>query len=150
MNWLNSSGEPPTKSEPISASRCVMSGNLSTLSISLFNLAMMYLGTAAGARTPYHAVASKFGTPDSLTVGTSGSSVERFALVIASARSLLLFTSAIRSSVDFTGSDGDTTSTKGTEATWITGAKSVAGSYGNLENSVTLIARGPLVPIRRV
>src|SRR5688572_27321756 len=45
-------------------------------------------GVAAGASTPYHVVNEYPGTPASATVGTSGTTDERFALVTASARTL--------------------------------------------------------------
>src|SRR4029079_7266367 len=157
----------------------------------------MGLGVPAGARTPNHDDASNPGSPDSASVGTSGSAAERSALVTASARNLpalmnesddgrlsninctcppirsvsagllplygtcvistpvivlnsspdrwidvplpddaklslpgFAFAYAISSCTDLNGNDGLTTSTFGTPATRITGAKSLTWSYG--------------------
>src|SRR6266404_2195842 len=48
------------------------------------SFAMMGLGVAAGASTPYQTITSKPGRPDSATVGRSGISEERLKLVTAS------------------------------------------------------------------
>src|SRR6218665_1427364 len=48
----------------------------------------MPTGKRAGANTAHHAVGSKWGQPDSLTVGPTGNSGERCRLVSASALSL--------------------------------------------------------------
>ena len=52
--------------------------------ISAFNRETMAAGSPAGPTTPTHAVASIPGKPDSASVGTSGKSAMRFALVTAS------------------------------------------------------------------
>jgi hypothetical protein len=60
---------------------------LSAFTSSAFSLFTTGFGVFAGACTPYHAVASNFGKPDSAMVGTSGNAGERFSPVCASARS---------------------------------------------------------------
>ena len=48
----------------------------------------MSFGVPAGTNTPYQVVISRPGKPASASVGTSGNSDERFAVVTASARTL--------------------------------------------------------------
>src|SRR5512134_1845149 len=54
----NFSGEPATSADPISASRCLMSGSRSALTISAFSLSTIGFGVLPGATTPYHAIDS--------------------------------------------------------------------------------------------
>src|SRR5438128_378921 len=88
MCEANSSGVPPITSAPSAARRSPTSGWRIALLISAFSLVTIAAGVPAGARIPYHEPASYPGSPDSASVGTSGSNAERFFPVTASARSL--------------------------------------------------------------
>jgi hypothetical protein len=66
--------------------------------ISLLSLLTMSTGVLLGAPMPNHTLASKPGK-NSLTVGMSGSTSERFAVVTASARSLPVRTCSIKIAV---------------------------------------------------
>src|SRR3954454_13331225 len=69
-----------------------MSDMLAMRAISLLSLAMISFGVPAGATTPYQAMDSNPGTPDSATVEISGRTGDLAELVTASARSLPDFT----------------------------------------------------------
>src|SRR5258706_2181953 len=69
-----------------------MSGRLAIRTISPFNLATTSLGMPAGPTTPYQAIDSNPGTPDSATVEICGNTGERAELVTARPRNLADFT----------------------------------------------------------
>lgn len=80
------SGGASTAAPPSFSNRAFTSAEASALLISSFSRAVTFGSMPAGPVTPYHWSASKPGTPDSATVGSSGKASERFALETASAR----------------------------------------------------------------
>src|SRR5690554_5694887 len=86
----NSLGMLPTGTEPISPMRLAISGSCTISWISAPSLFRISSGVPAGAHTPYQVLISKPGTPDSCTVGTSGSEATRLAVVTARGRSVPL------------------------------------------------------------
>src|SRR5262249_34292601 len=93
-NAANCAGDPPSVSPPSLARRSRTSFAASARFTSALSFAITGAGVPAGASSPYQVFASNPGKPDSATVGTAGSSGERFAEVTASARSLPLLTCA--------------------------------------------------------
>ena len=90
MNAVNSSGELLTDSIPTAASCSMTLGVRPAVTIAVCSLAMMCFGVPAGARKPYHKLASCPGTV-SPTVGRFGNALERFAPAVAIMRSLPVF-----------------------------------------------------------
>ena len=72
----------------MSSMRLANSGEWMILIISVLRRATMSLGVAAGASTPNQVPMLKSFRPASCSVGTSGSALERVAVVTASGRSL--------------------------------------------------------------
>lgn len=83
----NSSGVPPTISEPVVNRRSFTSGLSRTSAISLFRRLTIARGVPAGTNTPTMEAASYPGKPDAATVGKPGASAEGLMLVTASALS---------------------------------------------------------------
>ncbi len=83
-----SSGESATISAPSAPSFSRTSGSARIFTISVFSRFTIAGGVPAGAKTPCHEPTSKPGSPDSVSVGTSGAISDRFAVVTASALSL--------------------------------------------------------------
>src|SRR5581483_3487434 len=88
MYDANCSGVLPTISLPAASSFCRTSGAWSACTATSCNRAMIAFGVPAGASSPYQAVASNPGKPNSATVGTSGKDAMRRDPVVATARSL--------------------------------------------------------------
>jgi hypothetical protein len=93
-----SAGEPESGWAPRSASRALILRTARPALISLLSLLTMSTGVLLGAPMPNYTLASKPGK-NSLTVGMSGSTSERFAVVTASARSLPVRTCSIKIAV---------------------------------------------------
>src|SRR5688572_17804655 len=87
----SSSGVLAMPSMPWAANRCFMSAPLSALCRLDCSFVTMPLGVFAGATRAYHPDVSYL-SPLSATVGRSGRSGDRFAVLTASARSLPAFT----------------------------------------------------------
>src|SRR5262249_31755011 len=87
MSLPKSAGEPASAASPKSASRAFILGSARAAFISLFSLSIILGGVLFGAATPNQLLASKPGR-NSLTVGISGRTSERVAVVTANARSL--------------------------------------------------------------
>src|SRR5207253_8858280 len=83
----------PTGSAPSAVSLSFTYVEFRILSISTFNRFTISGGVPAGANTPCQEPTSNPATPDSASVGTSGATDERLAVVTASARSLPAFAS---------------------------------------------------------
>src|SRR5262249_35736188 len=83
----NCSGVSPTTSEPVSSTCFLTSGALYALTISRCRVCITGWGVPAGAKRPFHTIASTPGRPASAVVGTSGSSARRDGPATASARS---------------------------------------------------------------
>jgi hypothetical protein len=73
-------------SAPSAENRSLTAGWASTCPSAALSFSTMSRGVFAGARMPVTVLASKPGTPDSASVGTSGSAAARFAVVTAIAR----------------------------------------------------------------
>src|SRR5262249_11339080 len=86
-SFPKSAGEPPMSEAPSSAKRAFALGSSRIALISLLSLSMITSGVPFGPPTPYHAFASWPGTK-SATVGRSGSTWERAAVVTANGRNL--------------------------------------------------------------
>src|SRR5262249_1637889 len=87
MNLAKSEGEPGNTAAPRSANRAFNLGSTRPALISLLSLSTISAGVSLGAPIPCSALASQPGTK-SPTVGTSGNTSERVAVVTASGRSL--------------------------------------------------------------
>ena len=91
----NCSGVSGAGSAPSAMSFARTSGVFRILVTSAFHFAIMAAGVPAGAKSPYHVEMSKPGRPASAIVGNSGTSVDRSAVVTASAFNLPALTWAI-------------------------------------------------------
>src|SRR5262252_6780671 len=87
MSLLKSGGEPANTVPPRSAIRALIRGSVRATLISLLSLSMISVGVFLGAATPCQPLDSYPGTK-SPTVGVSGNTSERAALVTANARNL--------------------------------------------------------------
>ncbi len=83
----SSSGVWVKASKPISASFFAISGSVAMAASSLLRRWTTSGGRLAGPNTPFHEVMSNSGTPASCIEGRLGRSLERSAVVTASARS---------------------------------------------------------------
>lgn len=99
MCLLRSSGKPGKIMVPNSASRVLILASASAAFSSLLSLSIISDDVLLGAPTPYHPLASN-PTTDSPIVGTSGSTSERVAVVMASARSLPVLMNSIEAAVE--------------------------------------------------
>src|SRR5215510_8587150 len=91
MRFLKAAGDSTRGVAPNPAMRAFILGSTRATLISLLSVSRMSTGVFLGAPMPNHTLTSKPGT-DSPTVGMSGNSSKRFALVTASARNLPLLT----------------------------------------------------------
>src|SRR5581483_7805666 len=82
---FRSDGLPPAGSAPRLARNSCVFDSFNHALVAAFNLATISGGTLAGTSRAYQTLASKPGSPDSATVGTSGSLDQRREEAIANA-----------------------------------------------------------------